>query len=71
MDKKHLTRFNRVGKRQKEKCLSYITTANEDNIDKLPMSNWPETHEGLLGKNRPKTIFDMEHPTRGDWNPWR
>ena len=68
---KDLVSFNRPQKHQQATFLSDITTAKGDKIDKLLISDWQETHEGSLGKNRPTTIFGAEHPTKEDWTLWR
>ena len=72
MCKKDPVHFNTPRKHQQATFLSDITTVKGDKIEKkLQMSDYQETHEGLLGKNRSTTTFGAEHPTKEDWTPWR
>ena len=71
MCNKELLSFNRPRKRQQAIFLSDISTAKGDKIDKLLLSDWQETHEGLLGKDRSTTTCGLENPTKEDWTLWR
>ena len=67
---KDLVSFNRPDKHQQAIFLLDITTAKGELIDKLLMSDWQETHEGLLGKNRSTITFGSKNPTKKDWTLW-
>ena len=69
MSNKELESFNRPRKRQQAIFLSDIATAKGNKIDRLLLSDWQETHEGRLGKNRSTITFGVEMPTKGDWAP--
>ena len=71
MCRKDLASFNRPCKCQQAIFLSDISTPKGDKIDKLLMSDWQETHEGLLGKNRSAIPFSLDNPTKEDWKLWR
>ena len=64
---KDLVSFNRSRKHQQANFLSNITTGKGDNIEKLLISDWQETYERLLVKNRPMATFGAEHPTKENW----
>ena len=70
MSNKELASFNRLRRRQ-QAILSDISTAKGDKIDRLLLSDWQETHEGSLGKNRSTITIVLENPTKEDWTLWR
>ena len=64
MFNKELTSFNRPRTRRQAIFLSTISTAKGDKIDRLLLSDWQDTHKGLLGKNRSTITFGLENPTK-------
>ena len=71
MNNSELESFNRSRKRQQAIFLSDIATAKGDKIDRLLLSDWRETQEGRLDRNRSTITFGMEMPTKEDWTRWR
>ena len=71
MSNGELASFNRPRKRQQAIFLSDIATAKGDKIDRLLLSDWQETHEGRLDRNRSNITFRLEIPTKGDWTLWQ
>ena len=67
MNNSELESFNRPRKRQQAIFLSDIATAKGDKFDRLLLSDWQETQEGRLGRNRSTITFGMEMPTKEDW----
>ena len=63
MSNNELASFNRPRKRQQA---IFLSTAKGDTIDRILLSDWQETHEGLLGKNRSTITFGLENSTKGD-----
>ena len=66
-----LASVNRPRKRQQAIFLSDITTAKGDKINRLLLSDWQETQEGRLCRNRSTITFGLEMPTKGDWTQWQ
>ena len=71
MRNKELASCNRPHKRQQAIFLPDLSTAKGDKIDRLLLSDWQETQEGRLDRNRSTIIFGSEMPTKGDWMQWR
>ena len=63
--------LNRVRKHQQVVFLSDIATARGDKVDPTYLTDWRESHEGSIGKNRSKTTFGKERPTKEDWRLWQ
>ena len=66
MSNSELERFNRPFKHQQAIFLSDIATSKGDTINRLLLSDWQETQEGRLDRNRSTITFGMEMPTKKD-----
>ena len=67
LTKSKLRSLNRVRKHHQATFLSDISTPKGDKLDQTYFSDWKESHEGGSGKNRSKTTFGREIPTKADW----
>ena len=63
--------LNRVQKQQQVMFLSDTATAKGDKVDATYLTNWKDSHEGSVGKNRSRMTFGKEIPTKEDWRLWQ
>ena len=62
--------LNRVRKHQQATFLTDIATARGDKLDQRYLLDWKDSHKGGSGRNRSRTTFGREIPTKEDWQIW-